>query len=89
MRTLRLTGQFKKDLKRYKHQKDKIEALEHILGYLRRNEPIPPEYKPHMLIGDYRAHMECHVKNDLLLIWFDEETDEVVLVRFGTHSELF
>ncbi|ROS87288.1 type II toxin-antitoxin system YafQ family toxin [uncultured Duncaniella sp.] len=89
MKELKLSGQFRKDLKRYKHQRDKLEALEHILGYLQRGEAIPQEYKPHMLSGDYKGHLECHVQNDLLLIWFDRTTDTVVLVRFGTHSELF
>lgn len=89
MRILKLSSQFKKDLKRYKHQKNKLVSLEKVLGFLKRGEPIPSEFKPHMLIGDYRGHMECHVQNDLLLIWFDKESDSVVLVRFGTHSELF
>ncbi len=89
MKTLKLSGQFKKDLKKYKHRQSLFDALENILGYLRRDEAIPPGFKPHMLTGDYRGYMECHVQNDLLLIWFDRETDTVVLVRFGTHSELF
>lgn len=89
MKTLKLSGQFKKDLKKYKHRPDEIEALERVLGFLAREEDIPQEYKPHLLSGDYKGHMECHVKNDLLLIWFDRSSDTVVLVRFGTHSELF
>ncbi len=89
MKTLKMSGQFKKDLKKYKHQNSKLDALEYILGFLKRDEPMPAEFKPHMLFGDYKGHMECHVQNDLLLIWFDRETDTVVLVRFGTHSELF
>lgn len=89
MKTLKLSSQFKKDLKRYKHKYSQLDALENILGYLQRGEEIPKEYKPHMLTGEYKGHMECHVQNDLLLIWFDKTTDTVVLVRFGTHSELF
>lgn len=89
MKTLKMSGQFKKDLKKYKHQPEQLDALADILGYLERGETIPSEYKPHMLSGDYRGHMECHVQNDLLLIWFDRTCDTVVLVRFGTHSELF
>ncbi len=61
MKILKLSGQFKKDLKRYKHQKAQLDALEIILGYLQRGEEIPKEYKPHMLVGDYVGHMECHV----------------------------
>lgn len=89
MKTLKLSGQFKKDLKRYKHHRKKLDALEHVLTYLQRGEAIPSEYKPHLLSGDYKGYMECHVLNDLLLIWFDRTNDIIVLVRFGTHSELF
>lgn len=32
MKELKLSGQFKKDLKRYKHKNDELDALERILG---------------------------------------------------------
>ena len=89
MKTLKLTTQFKKDLKKYKHQQSKIDALENILKKLRNGEPIPLENNPHRLVGNYKGLMECHVENDLLLIWWDKEQDIITLVRFGTHSELF
>lgn len=89
MKTLKLTGQFKKDLKRYKHNKDKTTALETVLHYLANGEKLPATYKPHMLSGNYKGYMECHVENDLLLIWLDPDTETITLVRFGTHSELF
>lgn len=38
-----------------------------------------------MLSGDYAGHMECHVENDFLLIWIDDEV--VKLVRLGSHSD--
>jgi mRNA interferase YafQ len=89
MKVLKLSGQFKKDLKKYKHKPEQLDALEKILEILQRGKPIPTEFKPHMLTGDYKGHMECHVQNDLLLIWFDKASDTVVLVRFGSHSEIF
>ncbi|MBD5300126.1 MAG: type II toxin-antitoxin system YafQ family toxin [Bacteroides sp.] len=89
MKTLKITTQFKKDLKRYKNRPKVIEKLEFILGLLQNELPIPEENKPHPLTGNYRGHMECHVENDTLLIWWDKESDIIKLVRFGTHSELF
>ncbi|MCM1355609.1 MAG: type II toxin-antitoxin system YafQ family toxin [Staphylococcus sp.] len=89
MKTLKLTSQFKKDLKRYKRKQAELDAVETVLGYLMRGEEVPLEYRPHLLTGNYKGHMECHVKNDLLLIWIDHETNTIVLVRLGTHSELF
>ena len=49
--------------------------------------PIPNEYKPHPLTGDYAGCMECHIEGDFLLIWIDH--DDIYLVRLGSHSELF
>ena len=69
MKTLKITTQFKKDLKRYKNRTKVIEKLELILGLLQNELPIPDENKPHPLTGNYRGHMECHVENDTLLIW--------------------
>ena len=89
MKTLKITTQFKKDLKRYKNRNKVIEKLEFILGLLQNELPIPEENKPHPLTGNYRGHMDCHVENDTLLIWWDKESDIIKLVRFGTHSELF
>ena len=42
-----------------------------------------------MLTGNYAGFMECHIEGDFLLIWFDHETVQIDLVRFGSHSELF
>ena len=89
MKTLKITTQFKKDLKRYKNRTKVIEKLEFILGLLQNELPIPEENKPHPLTGNYRGHMECHVENDTLLIWWDKESDIITLVRFGTLSEFF
>ncbi|MBD5304351.1 MAG: type II toxin-antitoxin system YafQ family toxin [Bacteroides sp.] len=89
MNILKLTTQFKKDLKRYKHKLETLDKLEVILNLLKNNEPIPEEYRPHPLTGDYKGHMECHVESDTLLIWFDKEAEIITLVRFGSHSELF
>ncbi|MDE6265280.1 MAG: type II toxin-antitoxin system YafQ family toxin [Paramuribaculum sp.] len=40
-------------------------------------------------MNDYAGCMECHIQGDFLLIWIDEETDDIDLVRLGSHSELF
>lgn len=89
MKILKLTSQFKKDLKRYKHKTEVINKLETILKILAQGSPVPEENRPHLLTGNYKGYMECHVENDTLLIWWDNDTDIVKLVRFGTHSELF
>ena len=31
----------------------------------------------------------CHIQGDFLLIWIDQETNDIDLIRLGSHSELF
>ena len=86
---LKQTSQFKKDIKRYLNQPDKMKALEIVLSELSNNGVIPQEYNPHHLYGNWAGFMECHIKGDFLLIWYDKETGIIKLVRLGSHSELF
>ncbi len=89
MKNLRPSSQYKKDLKRIRNDSKKIEVLLKILSMLENEIPIPPKYKPHKLSNDYAGCFECHIQSDYLLIWIDEETNDIDLVRIGSHSELF
>ncbi|MBQ0062511.1 MAG: type II toxin-antitoxin system YafQ family toxin [Prevotella sp.] len=89
MWTLIPTGQFKKDLKRYRNRPEKLASLKFVLDLLREKGEVPHEYAPHMLKSDFKGFMECHVENDFLLIWRDIDTRTISLTRVGTHSELF
>ena len=89
MKNLQPTAQYRKDLKRYKNQPKKLAALKEVLKMLKNEWPIPSQYQPHVLHGDYKNCMECHIQGDFLLIWFDQTRDVIELVRLGSHSELF
>ena len=89
MMTLELPGQFKKDLKRYKHAYNMLNDLEIVLTHLRENGVVPNKYRPHQLYGNYKDCMECHVQGDFLLIWIDKNKPVIKLLRLGSHSELF
>lgn len=89
MKALQPTTKYRKDLKRFAKNPKKLDALRDVLEMLKNEQPIPAEYKPHMLHGDYKGCMECHIQGDYLLVWFDPDTDIIELVRLGTHSELF
>jgi mRNA interferase YafQ len=86
---LKMTSQFKKDLKRIQNQPIKIQHLKQVLLKLEENGVIPNQYRPHKLSGNYAGYMECHVENDLLLIWIDAQENIIKLVRLGSHAELF
>ena len=77
MKTIEFTGQFKKDFKRYRNDKAKVEM------------ELSEKYRLHKLIGNYKGCWECHVDGDFLLIWIDEAADIIKAVRLGSHSELF
>ena len=55
--------------------------------------PLPPEYLDHALVGEWSTHRECHIGGDWLLIYRIDlvpyKPDLLMLVRTGTHSELF
>lgn len=89
MKEVKKGTQFKKDLKRYANQPSKLKKLYELVDKLRKGETIPAIYRPHMLIGDYAGHMECHIDGDFLLIWYDKDADVIKLIRLGSHSELF
>ena len=81
--------QYKKDYKRYRNNLNKKAALAFVIDCLVNDIPIPKKYSPHILKGEYKGCMECHIQGDFLLIWVDEEKDIIELVRLGSHSELF
>ena len=89
MKKLRPSTQYKKDLKRIRNNPKKAAELLKILQLLQNEIPIPDSYRPHLLTNDHAGCMECHVQGDFLLIWIDQTTDEIDLLRLGSHSELF
>lgn len=89
MKELFYTSQFKKDFKKLKNNPERAARIVKVLEMLQNGETLGPELKAHELKGNYKNHMECHVENDVLLIWFDKEAGIIKAVRTGSHSELF
>ena len=85
--TPRLSSQFKRDLKKQYLLLVSPEWAE-VFGLLVKNEKLPEKYKDHQLTGNLKIYRECHVKPDLLLMYKIHE-NELLLIRLGTHSELF
>ena len=87
MRTIIITGQYKKDLKLARKRHLPEDKLNEIILKLANDEELPSANRDHPLTGEFRGCMECHVESDFLLIWVDDDYIEVV--RIGSHSELF
>lgn len=82
---------YRKALKRVSRHKyfDGL-LVDKVISLLAEGKPLPGRYKDHQLIGSLKEFRECHIKNDLLLVY--KKQDEVLillLVDIGTHSSLF
>ena len=88
MRTIRRTSQFKKDVKRMEKRRKNFTVFKEVLKLLINRQVLGTEYRDHILIGQYAGTRECHVESDWLLIYESTE-DEIVLIRTGSHSDLF
>ena len=90
---LEYKNQFKKDLKLLK--KRSVKDFNILLQFLKELQDsgcdgIPKKNRPHRLSGNFKGICEAHVKPDLLLLWEEKEgSDQIILIRTGTHSDLF
>ena len=85
----KILGRTTISFKRISKDIKKVEALLKFVRLLAEGKVLPKENKPHPLGGDHKNHMECHIEDDYLLIWYDKDKDIIKLVRLGSHSELF
>ena len=84
------TNKFKKDLKRCQKRGLDIMLLMRIIKLLAEKGSLPPEYRPHILSGNYAGVWECHIKGDWLLTWEqDNQTLRLLMLSTGSHSDIF
>ena len=88
MRTVRRTSQFKKDVERMKRRGKDLSRLKEVLGKIISGQQLEAKYRDHVLVGQYQGTRECHIESDWLLI-YELAQNEVVLIRTGTHADLF
>ena len=86
--SVRSTKQFRKDFERIKSQGKDLVKLHKIVLSLQDGEQLEKSLRNHSLRGEYDDCMECHISPDWLLI-YRIEGNEMVLLRTGSHSELF
>ena len=94
MRLVRNTSRFKKSLRKLSRSGNfdqKLrETLAKVINTLTCGEILEPVFRDHELTGKFVGHRECHIKPDLLLIYYIENDDLVlVLVNLGSHNDLF
>jgi len=91
VRTIKQTGQFKRDLKREakgRHRATLEDALLPVIEALSQDMPLEPRHKDHALTGNWKDHRDCHIKPDLVLIYMKPDAHTLTLVRLGSHAEI-
>jgi mRNA interferase YafQ len=86
-----LSRRYTTALKRFsRHANFNQKVLEEIVQTLARGEKLEPRYQDHQLTGEFQEYRECHVKNNILLMYQKHEDILVLLlVNLGTHDDLF
>lgn len=85
------SSRYRKSLKHISRHKDfNVERLDEVVLLLKNNEYLGAQYRDHELKGEFMGIRECHVQNDILLMYRKEEDVLVLLlIDIGTHSSLF
>lgn len=88
MKKISRTNRFKKDVKKMKKRGKSLDVFKQIIQQLVQGELLDEKFRNHKLRGNYAGTRECHIEPDWLLIYEDHD-DELILIRTGTHSDLF
>jgi len=65
-----------------------LEKIRAVIDLLLAEEPLPPKNRDHQLGGNWSGRRDCHIEPDWILI-YKPMSDELLLERTGTHSDLF
>ncbi|WP_033615318.1 HP0894 family type II toxin-antitoxin system mRNA interferase toxin [Helicobacter pylori] len=88
MLKLNLKKSFQKDFDKLLLNGFDDSVLKEVILTLRKKEPLNPQFKDHALKGVWKPYRECRIKSDVLLVYLVKD-DELILLRLGSHSELF
>jgi mRNA interferase YafQ len=88
MRIIIWQAQFKKDFKNATKRGKNLEKLARIIGDLQLGKSLSYKNRNHKLQGNYTDCWECHIESDWLLI-YQLTSEELTLIRTGSHSDLF
>ena len=88
MKATRQTSQFKKDVKRVRRRRKDLEKLRVVVEMLVRGQALPANYRDHELTGEFKGIRDRHLEPDWLLL-YQADDEELVLIRRGSHADLF
>ena len=79
---------FLNDYKTLKKKHYKIEKVDIVVSLLQTEQVLPGKYKNHHLKGNMQGLQDCHIENNLVLI-YKIEGNKLILSRLGTHDDIF
>lgn len=82
------TKRFKKDFKKVEKHEKKLFQLKEVIMNIADGKSLNKTLLDHQLKGDYKDCRECHLSPDFLLV-YKIEGETLILVRCGSHAELF
>ena len=91
MYNVKLSSRYRTAFKRISRHKDfDKRELERVIKLLAQDETLEIQHRDHQLTGEFRDYRECHVQNDILLMYRkDKKVLYLLLIDLGSHSELF
>jgi len=90
MLNISYTRQYLKDLKLMKRRNLPKSELDEVVQLLYEEKPLLPKHNDHPLKGNFIGYRECHIRPNWLLIYkIDKQILTLVLIRTGTHSDLY
>ncbi len=89
MLTIDILNSFGHDIKKLKKRGYDLKPLWEAVKIIQSGEKLPPRYRDHPLIGNWKSHRDCHIKGDWILIYAIFKDENILqLVRTGTHDDL-
>lgn len=86
--TVAYTKDFKRDFDKLSLKQVLSAEFTEVMYHLQHGLPLPERYKDHPLKGSMKAYRDCHIENDLVLIYSIKD-DVLTLIRLNSHSEIF
>ena len=81
------SSKFNSDIKKLKKKHYNFKTLENVLIQLTQNKQLSKKYKDHYLKGDKQGYKECHIENNIILI-YQIIDNKLILYRIGNHKDL-
>jgi len=90
MYQLKYAPEFIASARKCKRAGKNMNELWNVVRMLQADGSVPESYKPHMLHDEWEGCMECHIEEDWLLVWRQNDQKlTLLLLDVGSHQQLF